>query len=37
LRADANDGDLALKLFRSNRAAGALVFMGLLVVGLTSR
>ena len=37
LRADANDVDLALKLFRSNRAAGALVFMGLLVVGLTSR
>ena len=37
LRADADDGELALKLFRSNRTAGLLVFLGLLVVGLTSR
>jgi 4-hydroxybenzoate polyprenyltransferase len=37
LRADASDGDLALRLFRSNRTAGLLVFIGVLVVGLTSR
>ena len=37
LRADPNDGDLALRLFRSNRTTGLLVFIGLLVVGLTSR
>ena len=37
LRADPNDGDLALRLFRSNRITGLLVFLGLLVVGLTSR
>ena len=37
LRADPNDGDLALRLFRSNRTAGLLVFLGLLVVGVTSR
>ncbi|GAA4754661.1 4-hydroxybenzoate octaprenyltransferase [Sphingomonas daechungensis] len=36
-RADSKDGDLALKLFRSNRTAGFLVFLGLLVVGLSSR
>jgi 4-hydroxybenzoate polyprenyltransferase len=36
LRADADDGDLALKLFRSNRTAGLLVFMAMLVVGLSS-
>ena len=37
LRADPDDGDLALRLFRSNRTTGLLVFLGLLVVGLTSR
>jgi 4-hydroxybenzoate polyprenyltransferase len=37
LRADPDDGDLALKLFRSNRTAGLLVFLAMLVVGLTSR
>jgi len=37
LRADPNDGDLALALFRSNRTAGLLVFLAMLVVGLTSR
>ena len=37
LRADPDDGDLALRLFRSNRTTGLLVFIGLLVVGLTSR
>jgi len=37
LRADPADGDLALRLFRSNRTAGLLVFLGLLVVGLSSR
>jgi 4-hydroxybenzoate polyprenyltransferase len=37
LRADPNDGDLALRLFRSNRTTGFLVFLGMLVVGLTSR
>ncbi|WP_395622692.1 4-hydroxybenzoate octaprenyltransferase [Sphingomonas daechungensis] len=36
-RADPKNGDLALKLFRSNRTAGFLVFLGLLVVGLSSR
>jgi 4-hydroxybenzoate polyprenyltransferase len=36
LRADPNDGELALKLFRSNRTAGLLVFMAMLVVGLSS-
>jgi 4-hydroxybenzoate polyprenyltransferase len=36
LRADPDDGELALRLFRSNRTAGLLVFLGLLVVGLTS-
>ena len=34
LRADPNDGKLALKLFRSNRACGFLIFLGMLVVGL---
>jgi len=34
LRADPRDGDLALKLFRSNRSCGLLVFLGMLVVGL---
>jgi 4-hydroxybenzoate polyprenyltransferase len=37
IRADADDGDLALALFRSNRTTGLLVFLGMLVVGLTSR
>ena len=37
LRADPNDGEGALKLFRSNRAAGFLVFLAMLVVGLSSR
>ena len=36
-RADPADGDLALKLFRSNRACGLLVFLGMLAVGLASR
>ena len=37
LRADPKDGSLALKLFRSNRTCGALVFFAMLVVGLSSR
>ena len=37
LRADPNDGDLALRLFRSNRACGLLVFLAMLVVGLSAR
>jgi 4-hydroxybenzoate polyprenyltransferase len=37
LRAEARDGELALKLFRSNRVCGLLVFLGMLAVGLTSR
>ena len=37
LRADPADGELALKLFRSNRTCGLLVFLGLLAVGLSSR
>jgi 4-hydroxybenzoate polyprenyltransferase len=37
LRADPTDGELALKLFRSNRTCGFLVFLAMLVVGLTSR
>jgi 4-hydroxybenzoate polyprenyltransferase len=37
LRADPKDGALALKLFRSNRTCGLLVFLALLVVGLSSR
>jgi 4-hydroxybenzoate polyprenyltransferase len=37
LRADPKDGDLALKLFRSNRTCGLLVFLAMLVVGLSSR
>ena len=35
LRADPKDGALALKLFRSNRTCGLLVFLAMLVVGLT--
>ena len=37
LRADPKDGDGALRLFRSNRACGLLVFLAMLVVGLSSR
>ncbi len=37
LRADPADGDLALKLFRSNRTCGLLVFVGMLAVGLATR
>jgi len=36
LRADPKDGALALRLFRSNRTCGFLVFLAMLVVGLTS-
>jgi 4-hydroxybenzoate polyprenyltransferase len=37
LRADPGNGELALALFRSNRMTGFLVFLGMLVVGLSSR
>jgi 4-hydroxybenzoate polyprenyltransferase len=37
LRADPNDGELALELFRSNRICGLLVCLAMLVVGLTAR
>jgi 4-hydroxybenzoate polyprenyltransferase len=37
LRADPADGELALQLFRSNRTCGLLVFLGMLVVGLSAR
>ena len=37
LRADPGDGELALRLFRSNRTCGLLVFLGLLAVGLSNR
>ncbi|MEO6433507.1 MAG: 4-hydroxybenzoate octaprenyltransferase [Sphingomicrobium sp.] len=37
LRADADDGDRALTLFRSNRLTGLLLFLGLLAVGLATR
>jgi 4-hydroxybenzoate polyprenyltransferase len=37
VRADPDDGDLALKLFRSNRTCGFLVFLAMLVVGLSAR
>jgi 4-hydroxybenzoate polyprenyltransferase len=37
LRADPQDGDLALTLFRSNRTCGLLVFFAMLVVGLSAR
>ncbi|HEX6071772.1 MAG TPA: 4-hydroxybenzoate octaprenyltransferase [Sphingomicrobium sp.] len=36
LRADPRDGDLALRLFRSNRTCGLLVFLAMLVVGLAA-
>ena len=35
-RADPNDGDLALRLFRSNRTCGLLVCLAMLVVGLSA-
>jgi 4-hydroxybenzoate polyprenyltransferase len=37
LRADPKDGEGALRLFRSNRITGLLIFLGMLVVGLSSR
>jgi 4-hydroxybenzoate polyprenyltransferase len=37
LRADPEDGEGALALFRSNRSCGLLVFLGMLAVGLSSR
>lgn len=37
LRVDPGDGEGALRLFRSNRTAGLLVFLAMLVVGLSSR
>lgn len=37
IRADPNDGNLALRLFRSNRACGFWVFLAMLVVGLAPR
>jgi 4-hydroxybenzoate polyprenyltransferase len=37
LRADPDDGELALRLFRSNRTTGLLVFLAMLVVGLAPR
>jgi 4-hydroxybenzoate polyprenyltransferase len=37
LRADPADGELALRLFRSNRICGFLVFLAMLVVGLSAR
>ena len=37
IRADPNDGNLALRLFRSNRSCGLLVFVAMLVVGLPGR
>ena len=36
LRADPADGELALRLFRSNRTTGFLVFLAMLVVGLST-
>jgi 4-hydroxybenzoate polyprenyltransferase len=37
LRADPTDSALALQLFRSNRTCGLLVFLAMLVVGLSAR
>jgi len=37
VRADPDNGDLALRLFRSNRSCGLLVFLAMLVVGLSPR
>jgi len=36
LRADPADGELALRLFRSNRTCGFLIFLAMLVVGFSS-
>lgn len=36
VRADPNNGELALRLFRSNRTTGLLVLLAMLVVGLSS-
>ena len=36
-RADPSDGELALRLFRSNRTCGLLVFLAMLVVSLSTR
>jgi 4-hydroxybenzoate polyprenyltransferase len=36
-RASPDDGELALELFRSNRTCGLLVFLAMLVVGLSAR
>jgi 4-hydroxybenzoate polyprenyltransferase len=35
--ADPKDGELALRQFRSNRTCGLLVFLAMLVVGLSTR
>lgn len=37
VRVDPQDGELALQLFRSNRTCGFLIFLAMLVVGLTAR
>ena len=37
LRADPDDGEVALSLFRSNRTTGLLIFLAMLVVGLAPR
>src|SRR5690348_1776316 len=37
LRADPKDGELALRLFRCNRSCGLLVFLAMLVVGVSAR
>jgi 4-hydroxybenzoate polyprenyltransferase len=37
LRTDPDDGGLALELFRSNRTCGFLIFLAMLVVGLSAR
>jgi 4-hydroxybenzoate polyprenyltransferase len=37
LRADPDDGELALRLFRSNRTCGLLVFLAMLAVGVSAR
>ncbi len=37
IRANPTDGDLALRLFRTNRVAGLLVFLAMLVVGASTR
>jgi len=37
MRADPRDGEGALRLFRSNRTAGFLIFLAMLVVGLSTR